>query len=40
LSDQDSSFNLHAFISGMGCALGYILGAIDWKHTVLNVIGL
>ena len=23
----------------MGCALGYILGAIDWQKTVLNIIG-
>jgi solute carrier family 45 protein 1/2/4 len=37
--DQDTGFNLHAFLGGMGSALGFILSAIDWDKTFLGFIG-
>ncbi len=38
--DQDTGFNLHAFLGGMGSALGFIISAIDWDKTFFGFIGL
>lgn len=34
--DRDTSFNLHAFLGGVGAAFGYILASIDWNKTYLG----
>lgn len=31
--DKDTAFNIHAFLGGMGAALGYILTSIEWNKT-------
>ncbi|CAF0713395.1 unnamed protein product [Brachionus calyciflorus] len=37
--DQHMALNLHAFLGGVGGALGYILSAVDWKNSYLSFLG-
>lgn len=37
--DQHLALNLHAFLGGVGGSLGYILSAIEWKHTFFSLLG-
>ncbi|RNA35506.1 membrane-associated transporter [Brachionus plicatilis] len=37
--DQHMALNLHAFLGGVGGSLGYILSAIEWKHSFLSILG-
>jgi solute carrier family 45 protein 1/2/4 len=37
--DQDTGLNIHAFLGGMGSALGYVLSAIQWDKTFFKFIG-
>lgn len=39
VNDQHIAFNLHAFLGGIGGALGYVLAAIDWEQSFLSFIG-
>ncbi|XP_028820137.1 solute carrier family 45 member 4 [Denticeps clupeoides] len=34
--EQDMALNIHAFSSGLGGALGYMLGGLDWTNTFLG----
>ncbi|KPP80238.1 solute carrier family 45 member 4-like, partial [Scleropages formosus] len=34
--EQDMALNIHAFSSGLGGAVGYMLGGLDWTHTFLG----
>nr|XP_020662774.1 membrane-associated transporter protein [Pogona vitticeps] len=34
--DKEKGLHYHAFLTGLGGALGYLTGAIDWGHTVLG----
>ncbi|XP_067304570.1 solute carrier family 45 member 4 [Pseudorasbora parva] len=34
--EQDVALNIHAFSAGLGGALGYMLGGLDWTNTVLG----
>ncbi|KAJ7335071.1 hypothetical protein JRQ81_013012 [Phrynocephalus forsythii] len=34
--DKERGLHYHAFLTGLGGALGYLTGAIDWGHTVLG----
>ncbi|XP_062846860.1 solute carrier family 45 member 4 [Trichomycterus rosablanca] len=34
--EQDMALNIHAFSSGLGGAVGYALGGLDWTHTLLG----
>ncbi|XP_062385212.1 solute carrier family 45 member 4 [Sardina pilchardus] len=34
--EQDMALNIHAFSSGLGGAVGYALGGLDWTHTFLG----
>ncbi|CAK6438976.1 unnamed protein product [Pipistrellus nathusii] len=34
--DQDMALNIHAFSAGLGGALGYVLGGLDWTQTFLG----
>jgi solute carrier family 45 protein 1/2/4 len=38
--DQHLALNLHAFVGGLGGALGYILSAINWKNSFLSILGI
>ncbi|KAG7458246.1 hypothetical protein MATL_G00236170 [Megalops atlanticus] len=35
--EQDMALNIHAFSSGLGGAVGYMLGGLDWTHTFLGL---
>lgn len=35
--EQDMALNIHAFSAGLGGAIGYVLGGLDWTHTFLGV---
>lgn len=37
--DQHLALNLHAFLGGVGGALGYILTAINWNESFLSFLG-
>jgi solute carrier family 45 protein 1/2/4 len=37
--DQDTGFNIHAILGGLGSAFGYVLSAIDWEKTFFKFIG-
>jgi hypothetical protein len=37
--EQDTGLNIHAVIGGVGAALGFILAAVQWENTFLNIIG-
>ncbi|ELK33152.1 Solute carrier family 45 member 4 [Myotis davidii] len=34
--DQDMALNIHAFSAGLGGAIGYVLGGLDWTQTFLG----
>ncbi|KAI1885708.1 hypothetical protein AGOR_G00206600 [Albula goreensis] len=34
--EQDMALNIHAFAAGLGGAVGYMLGGLDWTHTSLG----
>ncbi|XP_016096371.1 solute carrier family 45 member 4-like isoform X2 [Sinocyclocheilus grahami] len=34
--EQDMALNIHAFSAGLGGAVGYALGGLDWTHTFLG----
>ncbi|XP_019373532.1 PREDICTED: membrane-associated transporter protein isoform X2 [Gavialis gangeticus] len=34
--DKEKGLHYHAFLTGLGGALGYLTGAIDWAHTILG----
>ncbi|XP_040844503.1 solute carrier family 45 member 4 [Ochotona curzoniae] len=34
--EQDMALNIHAFSAGLGGAIGYVLGGLDWTQTVLG----
>ncbi|KAJ8386820.1 hypothetical protein AAFF_G00166150 [Aldrovandia affinis] len=34
--EQDMALNIHAFSAGLGGAVGYMLGGLDWTHTFLG----
>ncbi|KAK2502569.1 hypothetical protein MC885_010078 [Smutsia gigantea] len=34
--EQDMALNIHAFSAGLGGAVGYVLGGLDWTHTFLG----
>ncbi|XP_061463414.1 LOW QUALITY PROTEIN: membrane-associated transporter protein [Rhineura floridana] len=34
--DKEKGLHYHALLTGLGGALGYLTGAIDWEHTVLG----
>uniref|UniRef100_A0A3P8VBR0 Solute carrier family 45 member 4 n=1 Tax=Cynoglossus semilaevis TaxID=244447 RepID=A0A3P8VBR0_CYNSE len=34
--EQDMALNIHAFSAGLGGAVGYMLGGLDWKGTALG----
>ncbi|XP_026782589.3 solute carrier family 45 member 4 [Pangasianodon hypophthalmus] len=34
--EQDMALNIHAFSAGLGGALGYMLGGLDWTNTFLG----
>ncbi|KAJ8354228.1 hypothetical protein SKAU_G00217950 [Synaphobranchus kaupii] len=34
--EQDMALNIHAFAAGLGGAVGYMLGGLDWTHTLLG----
>uniref|UniRef100_A0A8C6STY7 Solute carrier family 45 member 4b n=2 Tax=Neogobius melanostomus TaxID=47308 RepID=A0A8C6STY7_9GOBI len=34
--EQDMALNIHSFSSGLGGAVGYMLGGLDWTNTVLG----
>ncbi|MGH0159141.1 UNVERIFIED_CONTAM: hypothetical protein FKN15_040121, partial [Acipenser sinensis] len=34
--DQDMALNIHAFSAGLGGAVGYMLGGLDWTQTFLG----
>lgn len=34
--EQDMALNIHAFFAGLGGAIGYVLGGLDWKQTILG----
>ncbi|KAJ8415746.1 hypothetical protein AAFF_G00403030 [Aldrovandia affinis] len=34
--EQDMALNIHAFTAGLGGAVGYMLGGLDWTHTALG----
>ncbi|XP_053743789.1 solute carrier family 45 member 4 [Synchiropus splendidus] len=34
--DQDMALNIHTFSAGLGGAVGYMLGGLDWTETVLG----
>ncbi|MCJ8746143.1 hypothetical protein PDJAM_G00138480 [Pangasius djambal] len=34
--EQDMALNIHAFSAGLGGAVGYALGGLDWTNTVLG----
>ncbi|KAK9402999.1 solute carrier family 45 member 4 [Crotalus adamanteus] len=34
--EQDMALNIHAFSAGLGGAIGYMLGGLNWMHTVLG----
>ncbi|XP_045437213.1 solute carrier family 45 member 4 isoform X2 [Pipistrellus kuhlii] len=34
--DQDMALNIHAFSAGLGGAVGYVLGGLDWTQTFLG----
>ncbi|KAG9276620.1 solute carrier family 45 member 4 [Astyanax mexicanus] len=34
--EQDMALNIHAFSAGLGGAVGYMLGGLDWTNTVLG----
>ncbi|XP_077363664.1 solute carrier family 45 member 4-like [Festucalex cinctus] len=36
--DQDMALNIHAASAGLGGAVGYALGGLDWTHTFLGAI--
>ncbi|XP_015212960.2 solute carrier family 45 member 4 [Lepisosteus oculatus] len=36
--EQDMALNIHAFSAGLGGAVGYMLGGLDWTHTFLGQI--
>ncbi|XP_051926298.1 solute carrier family 45 member 4 isoform X4 [Hippocampus zosterae] len=36
--DQDMALNIHAASAGLGGALGYAMGGLDWTHTFLGVL--
>ncbi|MEQ2258370.1 hypothetical protein XENORESO_017694, partial [Xenotaenia resolanae] len=36
--EQDMALNIHAASAGLGGAVGYALGGLDWMHTFLGVI--
>uniref|UniRef100_A0A3Q2QGR1 Solute carrier family 45 member 4 n=1 Tax=Fundulus heteroclitus TaxID=8078 RepID=A0A3Q2QGR1_FUNHE len=36
--EQDMALNIHAASAGLGGAVGYALGGLDWTHTFLGVI--
>ncbi|MBN3303475.1 solute carrier family 45 member 4 [Amia ocellicauda] len=35
--EQDMALNIHAFSAGLGGAVGYMLGGLDWTHTFLGL---
>lgn len=37
--DQDTALNVHAILGGTGAALGFVMAAVDWNHTLLRHIG-
>ncbi|XP_041963056.1 solute carrier family 45 member 4 [Alosa sapidissima] len=34
--EQDMALNIHAFSAGLGGAVGYMLGGLNWTHTALG----
>uniref|UniRef100_A0A4W5KL09 Solute carrier family 45 member 4 n=1 Tax=Hucho hucho TaxID=62062 RepID=A0A4W5KL09_9TELE len=34
--EQDMALNIHAFSAGLGGAVGYVLGGLDWTSTILG----
>ncbi|XP_033011818.1 solute carrier family 45 member 4 [Lacerta agilis] len=36
--EQDMALNIHAFSAGLGGAIGYMLGGLDWMQTFFGVI--
>uniref|UniRef100_A0A1A7YKD8 Solute carrier family 45, member 4 n=1 Tax=Iconisemion striatum TaxID=60296 RepID=A0A1A7YKD8_9TELE len=36
--EQDMALNIHAASAGLGGAVGYALGGLDWTHTFLGVV--
>ncbi|KAL6488535.1 hypothetical protein MHYP_G00022760 [Metynnis hypsauchen] len=34
--EQDMALNIHAFSAGLGGAVGYMLGGLDWTNTILG----
>ncbi|XP_069778414.1 solute carrier family 45 member 4 [Narcine bancroftii] len=36
--EQDMALNVHAFSAGLGGAIGYMLGGLDWRQTTLGQI--
>nr|XP_045000502.1 solute carrier family 45 member 4 isoform X2 [Jaculus jaculus] len=34
--EQDMALNIHAFSAGLGGAIGYVLGGLDWTQTILG----
>ncbi|XP_070604467.1 solute carrier family 45 member 4 [Erythrolamprus reginae] len=34
--EQDMALNIHAFSAGLGGAIGYMLGGLDWMSTILG----
>ncbi|XP_036394369.1 solute carrier family 45 member 4-like [Megalops cyprinoides] len=34
--EQDMALNIHAFAAGLGGAVGYMLGGLDWTNTLLG----
>ncbi|ETE61085.1 Solute carrier family 45 member 4 [Ophiophagus hannah] len=34
--EQDMALNIHAFSAGLGGAIGYMLGGLNWMHTILG----
>ncbi|XP_077071748.1 solute carrier family 45 member 4 isoform X1 [Siphateles boraxobius] len=34
--EQDMALNIHAFSAGLGGAVGYVLGGVDWTNTFLG----
>uniref|UniRef100_A0A4W4FLQ9 Solute carrier family 45 member 4b n=2 Tax=Electrophorus electricus TaxID=8005 RepID=A0A4W4FLQ9_ELEEL len=36
--EQDMALNIHAFSAGLGGAVGYAFGGLDWTHTFLGMV--
>ena len=39
MEDKDTALNIHAFLGGIGEALGFLLSAINWIPDTSNTIG-